>query len=75
MLCGMPSAKEVAWVVAGGLIGSALIVTAVTIIQPQSPSTSPSTTQEWGGFLCEDGTISHAESRQGACSYHGGVQR
>lgn len=26
-----------------------------------------------GGILCNDGTISNAQNRQGACSHHGGI--
>lgn len=28
-----------------------------------------------GGILCNDGTISNAKNRQGACSHHGGIRR
>jgi hypothetical protein len=31
----------------------------------QSPQDSP--------FMCRDGTYSHSEGRQGACSHHGGI--
>ncbi len=27
-----------------------------------------------GSIVCNDGTISHAQHRQGACSYHGGIR-
>jgi hypothetical protein len=27
-----------------------------------------------GGILCNDGSVSHAQNRQGACSHHGGIK-
>lgn len=38
-------------------------------------SRSMSTSTSSGGFIpCNDGTISHALNRQGACSHHGGIR-
>jgi len=38
------------------------------------PSTSSAPMLKMGGgFTCQDGTISHAAHRQGACSHHGGI--
>jgi uncharacterized protein YceK len=31
------------------------------------------TPEEPSGFLCKDGTTSHAKTRRGACSHHGGI--
>ncbi len=37
------------------------------------PTSAPSSGDTSGGFLCADGTTSHAAHRQGACSHHGGI--
>ena len=48
----------------GALVGTGFLLN-------RSISTSTST----GGFIpCNDGTISHAQNRQGACSHHGGIR-
>lgn len=37
-------------------------------------TTTTTTTQISGTFLCNDGSLSYSSSRQGACSYHGGIK-
>ena len=37
-------------------------------------SKTTSTTSNSAGIECKDGTISHAKTRRGACSHHGGIR-
>jgi Protein of unknown function (DUF3761) len=41
--------------------------------QPPEHTPEPTTPQEHITAVCEDGAVSYARNRQGACSQHGGV--
>lgn len=47
---------------------------------PQSKKSSSAKTHKSkktdnsAGILCKDGTVSHAKTRRGACSHHGGIK-
>lgn len=36
--------------------------------------TKTTTTTTSAGIVCKDGTVSHAKTRRGACSHHGGIK-
>jgi len=40
----------------------------------KTKTTTTTTTNPSAGIVCKDGTVSHAKTRRGACSHHGGIK-